>query len=256
MMWMFKKPKVEFSYLIPNLGNIMPIIKTSEYRHAWIQRARQQVVDLKRNNPNLNKERFTHVAKCPAIKSIMQRGWIVRSWMDIMIETTDNGTNVEWSSPLDQRDFLQDLAAVSFHMPEHLSDFYENWPDDALRLLVKINTPFSVKVPRGYSMILMPVAYADEKRFTVMPGLIENDLPVTSIAVQMQWHVKEGKELIRAGTPLAQLILIKDEEVETTQTYQNHKDLVLANTLWYGSKFSRMYSDVKRAIRNQREGKR
>jgi hypothetical protein len=250
-MWFSKKPKVEFSYLIPNMNNIMPIIKTSEYQHGWVQRARQEIVDLKRNNPDLFKEQFMHVAKCPAIKSIMQRGWIVRSWMDITIETTDNGKEVKWFSPVNQKEYLPKLAAVSFHFPRELSDFYENWPDDALRVIVKINTPFAVKVPRGYSMMLMPVAYADEKRFTIMSGLIESELPTTPISMQVRWHVKEGKELIRAGTPLAQLVLIKDEDIETTQTYKDYKDFEFTNHLVYGNRFSRMYSDIKRVVKNE-----
>jgi hypothetical protein len=249
-MWFFKKPKVEFSYLIPNMNNIMPIIKASEYRHAWAVRARQQVVELKQKNPDLFKERFTHVVKCPAIKSIMQRGWIIRSWMDITIETTDDGKEVKWFSPINQKEYLPRLPAVGFHTPEQLSDFYENWPDDALRVLIKINTPFAIKVPRGYSMMVMPVAYADEKRFTIMSGLIDSGLPATPISVQMRWHVKEGKELIRAGTPLAQLILIKDEDVETTQTYQNYSGFEFNNHLVYDNRFSRMYSDIKRVVKN------
>jgi hypothetical protein len=249
-MWFSKKPKVEFGYMIPNMDNIMPIIKTSEYQHAWVARARQQVVDLKRKNPDLFKEQFIHVAKCPAIKSVMQRGWIVRSWMDIMIETSNNGEDIKWTSAINQEEILPKRDVVGFHLPEQLSDFYENWPDDASRLLIKVNTPFTVKLPRGYSMMLMPVAYADEKRFTAMTGLIESDLPISAINVQMRWHVKEGKELIRAGTPLAQLILIKDEDIEVTQTYKNYKDFKFTNHLVYGNRFSRMYSDIKRTVKN------
>ena len=244
-MWPFNKPKVEFRYLIPNMNAIMPIIPTRAYKHEWARRARAELVDMMHTNPNLFKEKFAHITKCVGIRSIMQRGWIVRSWMDIVIETADNGKDVKWFSPIDQSEYLPRRDAVSFHSPEQLSDFYDNWPDDALRMLVKINTPWAVKVPRGYSMLLMPVAYADENRFTVLSGLIESDLPASPINVQMRWHVKEGKELIKAGTPLAQLILIKDDVVEATQVYRNDDDMAFGYHLPYNNRFSRMYSAVK-----------
>ena len=117
-------------------------------------------------------------------------------------------------------------------------------------MLIKINTPWAVKVPRGYSMMLMPVAYADESRFTVMSGLIQSDLPAAPINVQMRWHVKEGKELIKAGTPLAQLILIKDDDVEATQVYREDDDMLYGSYLLYNNRFSRMYSDIKRMAKN------
>jgi hypothetical protein len=249
-MWPFNKPKVEFRYLIPNMNAIMPIIPAKAYKHAWAKRARAHMTELMQNNPDLFKEKFVHITKCVGIRDIMQRGWIVRSWMDIVIETASNGTDVKWFSPLDQREFLPRRDAISFHAPEQLSDFYESWPDDALRMLIKINTPWAVKVPRGYSMLLMPVAYADESRFTVMSGLIQSDLPAAPINVQMRWHVKEGKELIKAGTPLAQLILIKDDDVEATQVYREDDDMLFGSYLLYNNRFSRMYSDIKLMAKN------
>ena len=249
-MWPFNKPKVEFRYLIPNMNAIMPIIPTRAYKHEWARRARAELVDMMHTNPNLFKEKFAHITKCVGIRSIMQRGWIVRSWMDIVIETADNGKDVKWFSPIDQSEYLPRRDAVSFHSPEQLSDFYDNWPDDALRMLVKINTPWAVKVPRGYSMLLIPVAYADESRFTVMSGLIESDLPAAPLNVQMRWHVKEGKELIKAGTPLAQLILVKNEEVDVKQVYRDDNDMTFGYHLVYNNRFSRLYADIKRAAKN------
>ena len=54
-------------------------------------------------------------------------------------------------------------------------------------------------------LLQIPVHYTNEKRFTPATGLIDPRYAHV-LNVQLFWHVLNGEELVRAGTPLVQYI--------------------------------------------------
>jgi hypothetical protein len=91
-----------------------------------------------------------------------------------------------------------------------------------LHTLIKIQTPWFVTVPKGYSLLCLPVPYNDDIRFTASTGVLKG---CNDVNAQLFWHVKKGKEVVKKGTLLAQYILIKDEEVDYTVSVANDSDL-------------------------------
>ena len=86
-----------------------------------------------------------------------------------------------------------------------------------LETVIKIQTPWFVEVPKGYSLLLMPLPYSDDKRFTAAMGLLRGNQPLN---VQVFWHCLNSEEIIPAGTPLNQMILIKDQSVGYEINYE------------------------------------
>lgn len=211
---MKSKPIVRFTSLIPGLEKLMPIINAKDYKHAWVGRAHDEFAELRKDPANLM-QRFVHTTRCPAIFSLQRNGWILRTWQDITIETFGDRTSFQWTSAIDQRSIHPNYKAeaVSSHGEVQYFKYQENFPSNTLRTVLKLNTPWLCAVPKGYYLLEMPVAYLDENRFTTMPGFYSMEHGPATLNVQVLWHVLNGKELIKAGTPIAQYILVKKDDV-------------------------------------------
>lgn len=151
--------------------------------------------------------------KCPGIFSIMGTGWITKSYVDFAIKTNGDGET-----------FIAKLRENihSFNNSRHLDNYVGNHPAEqllqfkphqtpTLKTVLKVHCPWMVDIPDGYSLLMMPIPYADENRFTAAVGLLRGVQPLN---IQLYWHCLNSEELIQAGTPLNQMILIKDESME------------------------------------------
>jgi hypothetical protein len=246
MIRLFKKPKIVFECLIPGVERLMPMIEAKDIRHAWVNRA---VAEFKtdRQNPEFGMHKQVHTAKCPGIFNLQRHGWVMRTWQDITIETFGDGSRFEWTCPIDQT-LLNKQAGecVGFHSDIQLANYMENWSSNTLRTLLKIQSPWRCVVPKGYYLMEMPVAYADENRFTTVSGFFSHEQGLAQMNPQLLWHVMNGKTLIKAGTPIAQYILIpKDKyemEVKAARQVTKHEFFELANN----HRFIKNYAEIKR----------
>ena len=148
---------------IAGLEEIMPIIKSSELKHAWKGRAIKDVD----SNPAQN------VARCPGINSVQREGWVIRLWQDVTVSWGKEG--VSWRSPYDQSN--ETSPAVTFHNKELFHQYRENWPINACEDILKFNTGWVALVPKGYKLLQLPVMLSDDNRFTVVEGTYELGAP-------------------------------------------------------------------------------
>jgi hypothetical protein len=211
MRW-FKKPTIEFFYTIPGVEYTEPVIPAAKYKHSWFGKAISQMMEAKKQAA-FGSDVYMSTTKCPAIVTVMSTGYIVRAWQDITIETNGDGKSVEWVSMVGQKGmFMEPSDAVGFHTEEQLSGFMENWPDNQLKIPVKFCLPVRIKLKKGYKALILPVAYADENRFEAYMGILDSTFPYAPLAINVKWRVLNGKTLIETGTPLAQIIVFRDEK--------------------------------------------
>jgi hypothetical protein len=211
-MFKWRKEKIVFETTIPGMDKLMPIIPAKDYKHPWVSRALDDFANT-RNHPNYGMEPMHHTTKCPGIFKVQRHGWIVRTWQDIVIETFGDGQTFNWTTPIDQKQINKE-DYIGMHSVEQLYKFMQNWPENTLRTLIKINTGWRCVVPKGYYLMQMPVPYADENRFTTLPGYFMRETGPAQMNTQLMWHVMNGKTLIKAGTPLAQYVLIPKDDYE------------------------------------------
>lgn len=203
-----KKPKLEFVCMIEGIDELYPIIPTHLAKKRWV--------------PN-----STRVHKCPAISKIITTGYVQTAWMDIVIRTGSGG-DVEFTTPLDPREMVKD-ASVSSYVGWHENEYSKLIGDaSALENVVKIQSPWNAYVPVGYSLIVLPEAYSDLKPYRAAQGIIKGTGEMTQLAVQLLTN--QGQEFkIKAGEPLCQYILVKDEAVDvdvrsaTTSDFLNYR---------------------------------
>jgi hypothetical protein len=223
-----KTPTIEFISSIEGVEELMPIIPASEYKRPWAARLLEDLKQ-KRTDPNYGMVRSVHTAKCPGIFNLMRHGWILRTWQDITIETNGDGNSCNWASVINQKD-LCGAEVIEFHPPEQLINFFENW-DGAIQNVIKFQTPWTCKIPAGYFLLEMPVTYSDESRFEALPGYFSSEYGHAAMNPQIKWKVPSGKVLIKAGTPIAQYILIKKDSFNTIIRTQTKRESILSKLI-------------------------
>ena len=197
--------KIKFYSFIPEYTNEFPIRKISLNDYSWIQKLKDDF--------NADTTQVNHTAKCPGIMLMCKTGWIQTTYQDIEIETNGDGVSFQWKSEINQVNIpkvghiIYDY--VHFHTPDQF-DKFKPLPPNTLKTILKINSPWFAEIPKGYSLLRLPIPYQDDDRFSVASGILNYN---NFLNVQLYWHCLNGKEVIKKGTPICQLILIKNKEM-------------------------------------------
>ena len=243
----FKKPKLKFECLIPEVAEQMPIVSASKVQYQWAKKMVENMREDKSQCP-MNFQ-YTHIARCPGISLVARQGWIQRSYQDIYIKTDGNG-NFNWNTPLDQTTLTSEhrwtYPYVTYH-PGIDTEPYGILKPSTMAAVIKINSPWVVTVPKGYYLLCMPIPYHDDNRFTASIGLIDGDAGINFLNVQLFWHCLNSEEVIPAGTPLAQYYLIKKENVnvEIGSYTENTLKGLRKRRMMLDSRYNRKYVDLK-----------
>jgi hypothetical protein len=198
--------EIQFKSFLPELTKDFPIIKACEYRYDWYKFA---VRDLK-EDPNAS-----HTAKCPGIIAINATGWIQRTYQNFTIDIV-NDREFKWYTEIDQNNAFSNTIKfadyIDYHAPEQYYKYNPGAFENTCHTILKVNSPWYVVIPEGYSLLCMPVPYNDENRLVSATGILTGKQ-----WLNMQLYVKaiSGRIEIKAGTPLQQYILIKNEDVKT-----------------------------------------
>lgn len=245
------KPKIEFICHLPGVDKLMPIEKAKPNQFEWynkcIKHFQQRKEEGEFDNPS---ERRTSLNRCPGIFTVMGHGWIQRAWQDISITTNGNGSDFSWTTPSDQKrygnnsPYILEYVGAHWDVQQMYSNDYRN-----LRSIIKIQSPWSVNIPKGYSLLAMPCPYPDSSRFESAVGILKGGFP-QALSVQLRWYVENDTYVIPAGTPLQQYILLKDEAVDTVvrQADPKDRDEMIAAVLSIHNKFVSRYSNIKKVF--------
>lgn len=165
----------------------------------------------------------------------------MRTWQDIVITTNKaDPVNFSWLCAHSQE-------GVGFHQPHQLADYWEQWPETTLRSVIKIHTGWRCVVPEGYYLHEMPLPLSEESRFTTIPGYFSREAGPASMNVQLLWHVMDGETLIKAGTPIAQYVLVPKEQPEMLcRDADPRKDGLTLAKLYDASRFVKNYNEMRK----------
>ena len=207
----FKKDKIVFHCELPEIKEKYPIVDAKAFNFDWFKHSAHAFKNVA--NEKSAYEQVTGVVKCPGIRPVMQKGYIVQSWFDLTIKTYDDG--FEFFIPqgifsyLKERNYDKKLITYfSKDQPAHTIPL----PNTQLQSLIKINLPWSVSVPKGWNLLFMPIPYPDVPDFTSVHGILEpGDFYNINAIIKCNLHNAEFK--IPAGTPLFQIIPIKDNSI-------------------------------------------
>jgi len=221
----FKKPKIEFFSLMPDVAKVAPIQPANNFRPNWLVEATKEYSEIKRRD-TFGKYPLQHTSMCPGIYNLVKYGWVMTTWQDIIITTNGDKQSFSWKSAVNQDQWPNGGKigeSVGWHPKEQLSDYQGGW-EDSLNCILKIPTPWRCIVPKGYYLLESSMPYSDDQRFTTMPGFYSREYGVAQMNIQLKWHVLNGEELIKAGTPIAHYMLVPKDQFDIETRPATEKD--------------------------------
>lgn len=211
--------KITFFSSINGVADAFPIQPARNFKFKWVEKVRE---DYKSHVEKSKREKVNHLARCPGINEIMTSGYIIPMPWDITIETDGDLLNFGWSMPTKDIQDIFDSPIISAHHPNGVA---KGLPVKAnsMESIIKLNTPWHAIVPDNLKFLMIPIPYPDSYEFENVPGIL--DVSISSeINFQLRWNVIEGIHTIKAGTPMAQLIPITEENLELEVRNMNDKD--------------------------------
>ena len=266
-----KKPWVRFYSMDDGVAELQPWIHASKLHRPWRTAAIKAGNDKEKRCPYLrvkklwdrmsselngdpqqSPELYQHAVTCPALRDVMDSGYVLPCPADILIKMDGTGINFQWIS---QAQFCTKVGKgkyVTAHIPEqtegmrHLVDQTK----DVLDWTIKLELPWRVQAHPDLVFIQMPIPYWDEDRFTPPVGVVDPSYSY-EINLQLFWHkIEEGEYLIKAGTPLCQWVPVHrdylknrnidfycetanehDMENNSIMEYQRHRSFMETETL-------------------------
>jgi hypothetical protein len=211
----FRKPKIEFYPIIPQLLDVYP----PDSGKRDITSIFKKIKPVK-TNTMLDHSTELSIKNCPAVVEYYKYGHVVRLWQDVVITTSPDGEDFTWKSATTTNEFLSKHFDKSanfnqevLHFPKDMYSPY--FPrENTLKYILQIPTRWCIKLPKDYGALFLPVWYDNEDRFTVVPGLLPAGT-VEEVNVVIQWNKCGTTEVIKAGTPLVKIIPFKMEKNNT-----------------------------------------
>lgn len=242
LMNIFKKPKVEFLCTHPGALETYPIVPIQKARPKWLESELREYIHRK----SIGQAEKT-IARCPGITKLYKTGWIVYSWQDIKVRVEPNG-QFSWSAKIDESRIKPGGGVV---MGNHLADTFKHSEFLSKRVpILKLQLPWAVKIPKGYSVLQLPIPYQEHDLFTTATGIYDYDFGYFELNLQLLCKPGSQEFIIEAGMPLAHLVLIKDEKIAAEVRYATGGEIqeMLTMTMMKASKHMINYANLKKAI--------
>jgi hypothetical protein len=206
MLNLFRKDKVIFSSSDKRFINHYPPIYSKELSRDFLKdlhkHHRNELDNI--SKPTCPFVRSMNTARCPGILDMINTGYIFRLHRDIRIRTNGDGKSF-FSEVMGYRDPTS--PDVSHFGPEQFGDYYK-MPPNTLKTLIKINLPWMIE-STNYNLLQTQPSFVEEDRFTVVEGIL-NPNKGREINIILFWHMLNDTVVLTAGTPICQIIPIRD----------------------------------------------
>ena len=217
------KQSIEFKTDIQGLEEIVPVKPSKFFLPEWFKGMsnyiEQDAMHEKGKPHYFGKKGLTAknhtgatVKRCPAIVDLITEGFIIPMWCDFLIQR--DMETLEW----DNKNFKY---GIDFHTKEQIKGWNlkkTDFPEG-----VKFINPWRIYTPKGYSVMFMTPTYQFEKRFTVLPGIVETD-SYHHVNFPSIWHTTKDA-IINRGTPFIQVIPFKRDDWDYKTSQMNEEDL-------------------------------
>jgi hypothetical protein len=198
-----KKPSIRFYSLVSAVHTLYPISLTKNLQRNWVAEEKEDYGKRKSKCPIYQLGQVFSINKCPAIHGIMNQGFVIHAPADFKVHTNGDNETILFT----QKKVLHTTEYITTHGEEVTSWLRESNVKESFPQVIKVNTPWRIICDDDIVFLQTNVWYNEEKRFTAVTGIMDPKI-AHEINVQIFWHVLDGDELIKAGTPLCQYIPI------------------------------------------------
>jgi len=190
--------EIEFVTPASAIAEMFPPVPAGRLTPKWM-RDMPPFIE-KRRYPKFHIRPESTMKGCPGVGDYLNLGWIVPLWTDYIFTATPDGFGWESAVPPEMDNVKTFEPELQPTMPRS---------EDEHDHILKIGTPWMVKTPPGWSVIICAPWYHKERRFTITPGIMESDR-FHVVTVVAQWHLPIGEAtLLKAGMPLLHIIPVK-----------------------------------------------
>ena len=242
------KQFIELKTDVKGLQDIAPIQKSSHFIPKWFKDMQDYIeipaVHEKNKKNYFGKKGSTAkqhstgtVKRCPAIIDLLTEGFIIPMWTDFLVQR--DLEILEW----DNKNFPY---GIEFHSKEQITGWDLKKTD--FKEAVKFTNPWRIYTPPGYSVLFMPPIYQFEKRFTVLPGIVETD-SYHHKNLPSIWHTTKDARIER-GTPFIQVIPFKRDnwDIDVSQMTETDIENDAREKTELNTKFKNSYRNIVRRL--------
>ena len=203
-----EKEKIRFTNLIDGVVANYPLIRASKLNRPWLKEPtrefKESYTKLKSGCP-FTGTRPRNIAKCPGIQSLFNTGYILVAPYDFRVVTNNDRSTIEINLPFQHSEL--GFAPVATHQADVLHKYCPA-PHNTLDSILKIDGGWQVTAPDDVVFWMTNLHYTEEQRFSSVTGILD-PRDSTKLISQLYWHVLDGTEIIKAGTPLTHIIPMK-----------------------------------------------
>jgi hypothetical protein len=153
------------------------------------------------------------VRACMPFMESLTFGWIIPVPTDIEIQQTADGMRINWND--------ETFKAIGHHELEQLGG--DMFPHQDISV-IKFDLPYLVRTPEGVSSLYMPPLNRFEARFRPFSGVVDTDTYVNQINIPAILWDTEYEGVIKAGTPIAQIIPFERDALVNTSVKRTMTD--------------------------------
>lgn len=168
----------------------------SKYLPEWYKKQQSYA----NNKKEVSEKGSTHtIKKCVPVFDAITAGYIIPLYTDVYVRQENGFPYFNWSS----------LNAIQFHDPDQVSSHPRHNPEMSIP---KFLNHFSIKLPKGYSVLFTPPMHRPNDIFRIMEGVVDCDTYFANVNFPFMLNDPKFEGLIPAGTPIAQVIPFKRQQ--------------------------------------------
>jgi len=181
------------------------------------------------------------VKSCPSFPDYFSQGYVIPMWTDLIIKYEE--ATKTWSYLMPGQEFKME----SHSNDQFLSHVDANFLGRKSEFVFKFISPWTLRTPKGYSVLQLPMLYHFNDNFSVLPGIVDTDTS-HEINQQVVYHGAGKELLIPRGTPIAQYIPFKRENYDMTVALEDEsmQEAMAKNRLLLTTKFTGAYNHMRR----------
>jgi hypothetical protein len=169
-----------------------------EYIPEWYKQAKGYANANGKKEPSLDGTPTATVKKCMPVYDMMTAGYIMETPYDIYVRQTDDGPYFQWGA----------IETMAFQNIEQFQNHpYSRGIDYAVRIVI----PWSIKTPKGWSIMVLEPQHHEPGPITCASGIIDTDDYSLPFNMFLKLRDPNFEGMIPAGTPFLQIIPFKRE---------------------------------------------
>jgi len=170
-------------------------------------------------NFGLKSQRRRTIKTCPSFVDWFTTGVILPAWCDMSFKY-DKESNQWWAQA-----GIGEYYTIKAHPQDQMLDYmdYKHRGDKA-QLIFKLNCPWFLKTPKGYSTLQLPLFYHADRDWQIAAGMWDS---WNSHALSQQlFYFGDGEEvIIKKGDPLVHYMTFKKNKTNFVYRFMKKRDV-------------------------------